>query len=271
MVQKATSWLIHPSWLNSKDRVSLLDALSQDEKTSTAQVGRGGKLDISQVTWIKLAWNGTLKVRLFEKLEGHSGPSFFRVSVGIIVYSSYQLAFRWSSWILRTDPRSACMCSRRACSSCTLFSDLQIDDDRSSNLPSIPKFVSKTVQKKPTWLCQTPLVHALKKHAWQALTDMNFKKGDVIIRQGWGSQSPTNGLKIHKRLPSCSIGGSYHGSFTVDGMMFFAFVRLYDMKMVSKVIMHDGLMTTIKSLLLPPFASQKMSHDYSLTIHRVQA
>jgi len=49
---------------------------------------------------------------------------------------------------------------------------------------------------------------------------MNFKKGDVIIRQGWGSQSPTNGLKIHKRLPSCSIGGSYHGSFTVDGMFF---------------------------------------------------
>ena len=117
---KATSWLIHPSWLNAKDRVSLLDALSQDEKTSTAQVGRGENwtspkwLGFTVGFW-KMAWNGTLKVCLFEKFEGHSGPSFCRVSVRIIVVHIL------SSWTSRTDPRSACMCSRGACSSCTLF------------------------------------------------------------------------------------------------------------------------------------------------------
>ena len=39
--------------------------------------------------------------------------------------------------------------------------------------------------------------------------------------------------------------------FHPDGLVY---VRLQNMKMVSKVIMHQGMLTTIKSLLLPPFA-----------------
>ena len=42
-----------------------------------------------------MAWNGTLKARLLEKFEGHSGPSFSKVSVRIIV-----VHIRWPSGCL---------------------------------------------------------------------------------------------------------------------------------------------------------------------------
>lgn len=64
------------------------------------------------------------------------------------------------------------------------------------------------------------------KQPWQALTDMNFKKGDVIIRQGWGSQSPTNRLKLHQTTSMFHrrfVSWKFHGGWDVS----FPFVRLY--------------------------------------------
>ena len=64
------------------------------------------------------------------------------------------------------------------------------------------------------------------KQPWQALTDMNFKKGDVIIRQGWGSQSPTNRLKLHQTTSMFHrrfVSWKFHGGWNA----FFVFVGLY--------------------------------------------
>lgn len=49
---------------------------------------------------------------------------------------------------------------------------------------------------------------------------MSFKKGDVIIRQGWGSQSPlSNGLKLHQTTSMFHrrfVSWQFHGGWDVS-------------------------------------------------------